>query len=229
MISICPNQQPQKKTLPLAQVGQTIPSATVNIYHSQDSGESHLDTSNTQLTKPALDRDRGIKIIFLCCFQGVPTVTEDQPTKGFRCLDSIRLNRWQKIQYCPGGLEPNGNCGVRGLFLCKVMGGYRKWDKGCWGLLASTVGFYIVGLVTYLWMIQQTPALDEYPQWDLAKDHPWWKWVNQTVRTHIPQGDCLVCAGPRVPTKPLLATPVPCDIDHCDKEFRETEGWKRQD
>ena len=157
----------------------------------------------------------------------MPTVTEDQPTKGFRCLDSIRLNRWQKIQYCPGGLEPSGNCGVRGLFLCKVMGGYGKWAKGCGGLLATTVGFYIVGLLTYLCMRQQTPALDEYPRWDLAKDHPWWKWVNQTVRTHIPQGDCLVCAGPRVPTKPLLATPVPYDIDHCDKEFRETEAWKK--
>ena len=70
-------------------------------------------------------------------------------------------------------------------------------------------------------MIQQTQARD------LAKDHPWWKWVNQTVRTHIPPGDCLVCAGPRVPTKPLLATPVPYDIDHCDKEFRETEAWKK--
>ena len=41
-----PNQQPPKKTLPLAQVGQTLQSATVNIYHSQNSGESHLDTSN---------------------------------------------------------------------------------------------------------------------------------------------------------------------------------------
>ena len=78
-------------------------------------------------------------------------------------------------------------------------------------------------------MIQQTQALDEYPRWGLAKDHPWWKWVNQTVRTQVPQVSlvCLVCAGPRVPTKPLLATPVPYDIDHCDKEFRETEAWKK--
>ena len=32
-----PNQQPQKKTLPLAQVGQTLQSATVNTYRSQNS------------------------------------------------------------------------------------------------------------------------------------------------------------------------------------------------
>ena len=64
-------------------------------------------------------------------------MTEDQPTKGFRCLDSIRLNRWQKIQYCPGGLEPSGNCGVRGLFLCKVMGGYQKVGQRMWGTLSN--------------------------------------------------------------------------------------------
>ena len=48
-------------------------------------------------------------------------------------------------------------------------------------------------------------------------------------RQKVPQVSlvCLVCAGPRVPTKPLLATPVPYDIDHCDKEFRETEAWKK--
>ena len=41
-----PNQQPQKKTL--AQVGLTIPSATVNIYRSQNSWESHLGISQRE-------------------------------------------------------------------------------------------------------------------------------------------------------------------------------------
>ena len=45
-----PNQQPQKKTLPLAQLGQTIPSATVNIYHSQKADKA---TNQAALQQPS--------------------------------------------------------------------------------------------------------------------------------------------------------------------------------
>ena len=74
--------------------------------------------------------------------------------------------------------------------------------KRCVGLLIITVLLYILGLLT-----QQAPVLVKYPQWGLAKDHPWWKLVNQTAQTHFPQRDCLVCAGPRVPTKTTPGEP----------------------
>ena len=76
-------------------------------------------------------------------------------------------------------------------YLCEVMGSYKEKIKQCVGFFIITaiitVLLYILVLLTY-WS-QQAPVLIKYPQWGLAKDHPWWG--NQTAQTHFPQKDCL--------------------------------------